>query len=322
MGLSGRALGLTSDNLVAMTIVTPDGRLRRCDLRSEADLFWACCGGGGGNFGVVTSFDFKPHAARRGAWFSLSWPWAQADAALAAWQRFAPHTSDALTSVLVLSAGAGRPQIRAIGQYFGPERQLRALLRPLSAVAGAVPSSGTAGPFALVRRWAGCEDISQAACHATGTARGGQLSRARFAAGSAYVERSLSAAGRATMLTAVERPHPGAGTLILDAYGGAINRVAADSTAFVHRSPLFSVQILTYFGPQGLGAAMSWKREVLRRLRHHVSGAAYQNYIDPDLERWEHAYYGRNLARLREIRTRVDPENLLRFPQSISLAGA
>lgn len=59
-GLSGRELGLTCDNLTALTIVTPDGRLRRCDARTEPDVFWACRGGGGGNFGIVTSFDFKP----------------------------------------------------------------------------------------------------------------------------------------------------------------------------------------------------------------------------------------------------------------------
>jgi FAD/FMN-containing dehydrogenase len=322
MGLSGRAFGLTCDNVQALTIVTPDGRLRRCDARTEEDLFWACRGGGGGNFGIVTSFDFKPRAARRAAWFSLSWPWEQAGAALAAWQRVAPHATDALTSVLVLSAGGGRPQIHAIGQYFGRETQLRAHIRPLTAVAGASLSVGSAAQFALVKRWAGCAQIGRAACHTTGTAAGGRLARARFAAGSAYVERSLSADGRSAILAAVGRPHPGAGVLILDAYGGAINRKAPDATAFVHRSALFSVQILTYFGPQGLAAGLSWKRRVTRLLRHHVSGAAYQNYIDPDLQHWQRAYYGHNLPRLREIRATVDPENLLRFPQSIPLGRA
>ncbi len=103
---------------------------------------------------------------------------------------------------------------------------------------------------------------------------------------------------------------------------GAINRVAADHTAFVHRETLFSVQILTYFGPQGLADGVAWKRHVTHVLRPHVSGAAYQNYIDPDLDGWAHAYYGRNLPRLREIRSAVDPENLMRFPRSIPLAGA
>ncbi len=322
MGLSGRALGLTCDNVTGLTIVTPDGRLLRCDAESHEDLFWACRGGGGGNFGVVTSFEFRTHAARRGAWFSLSWPWGQADAALAAWQRIAPHTSDALTSVLTLTAGGGQPRIQAIGQHLGGERQLRALIAPLTSVAGAVLSTGSAGSFALVKRWAGCADIDLAACHTLGTTRGGQLARASFAASSAYVERPLSGAGRRAMLDSVERPEPGAGVLILDAYGGAINRVAADRTAFVHRAPLFCVQILSYFGADGLAAAARWKRHVARRLHPHATGAAYQNYIDPDLRHRASAYYGANLPRLREIKARVDPENLLRFAQSIRPTGA
>lgn len=313
MGLSGRAHGLTCDNVTGLTIVTPDGRLRRCNARSHEDLFWACRGGGGGNFGVVTSFEFKTHAARRGAWFSISWPWGQADAALAAWQRFAPHTANALTSVLDLGSHGGAPSISARGQYLGRESQLRALLRPLTEVAGAALATGSEGSFALVKRWAGCSDLGRGACDTTGASR----PTARFAAGSAYVDRALDAQGRAAILSAVERPHPGAGMLILDAYGGAINDVPPDATAFVHRSPLFSVQILAYFGPEGIDAGMSWKRGVERRLRPHVSGAAYQNYIDRDLRGWQQAYYGRNLPRLREIRARVDPENLLRFPQSI-----
>lgn len=313
MGLSGRAHGLTCDNLTALTIVTPDGRVRRCHARSHEDLFWACRGGGGGNFGVVTSFEFKTHAARRGAWFSISWPWEQADAALAAWQRFAPHTANALTSVLDLGSHGGAASISARGQYLGRESQLRTLLRPLTEVAGAALATGSEGSFALVKRWAGCSDRGRGACDTMGAAR----PTPRFAAGSAYVERALNAQGRAAILSAVERPHPGAGMLILDAYGGAINDIAPDATAFVHRSPLFSVQIITYFGAAGIDAGMSWKRGVQRRLRPHVSGAAYQNYIDRDLRGWQQAYYGRNLPRLREIRARVDPENLLRFPQSI-----
>jgi len=322
MGLSGRALGLTCDNLRGLTIVTPDGRVRRCDARADDDLFWACRGGGGGNFGIVTSFRFRPHAARRAAWFALAWPWQEADAALAAWQRLAPHAPSALTSVLILEAGGGAPRIRAIGQYLGHERQLRAVLRPLTAVGGASLRSGTASPFALVKRWAGCAHVGRAACHTSASAPGGRLPRARFAAGSAYVERSLSVEGRRAVLAAVERPHPGAGALILDAYGGAINREAPDATAFVHRRALFSVQILTYFDPSGLAAGLSWKRGVAERLRRHASGAAYQNYMDPDLDGWASAYYGRNLPRLREIRSRVDPENLMRFPRSIPLARA
>ena len=62
-GLSGRRFGLTTDNLAAATIVTADGRARRVDANTNEDLYWACRGGGGGNFGIVTSLTFRAHRA-------------------------------------------------------------------------------------------------------------------------------------------------------------------------------------------------------------------------------------------------------------------
>jgi FAD/FMN-containing dehydrogenase len=62
-GLAGRRFGLTSDNLVAARIVTADGRVRHVDADTNEDLFWACRGGGGGNFGVVTSLTLRTHRA-------------------------------------------------------------------------------------------------------------------------------------------------------------------------------------------------------------------------------------------------------------------
>ncbi|HEY2311764.1 MAG TPA: FAD-dependent oxidoreductase, partial [Gaiellaceae bacterium] len=61
VGYAGRKLGLTCDNVVGLSLVTADGKLLECSEREHADLFWACRGGGGGNFGIVTSFEFGTH---------------------------------------------------------------------------------------------------------------------------------------------------------------------------------------------------------------------------------------------------------------------
>ena len=126
-GLSGRRFGLTSDNLRAATIVTADGRARRVSSGAGEDLFWACRGGGGGNFGIATSLTFETHRAAGGSWFFVSWPWSQAAEALAAWQAFAPGAPPALTSIMSLgtSGGSGSPRVTALGQHFGSESALR-----------------------------------------------------------------------------------------------------------------------------------------------------------------------------------------------------
>ena len=315
-GLAGRRVGLTSDNLLAARIVTADGRVRHADADTNEDLFWACRGGGGGNFGIVTALTLRTHRAPGGAWFSVSWPWSQAEEALAAWQRFAPEAPPALTSIFSLgtTGGSGPPRVAAVGQYFGDLAKLRRLVTPLTRVAGASLSSGSSSYFSLMLRWAGCLDGGLAACH--------RSTRSSFFAKSDYFDRRLGPRGRATMIDWIERrqrnPSLGSGALLLDAYGGALNRPAADATAFVHRDMLFSLQYLAYFNGGAAGrASRRWINGVWRALRPHVSGEAYQNYIDPQLEHWQRAYYGSNLERLREIKKQVDPDFRFRFPQAI-----
>jgi FAD/FMN-containing dehydrogenase len=270
--------------VTALSIVTADGDLRRIDAERDADLFWACRGGGGGNFGIVTSFTLRTARARRAAYFTASWPGGLAEEALAAWQRFAPETDDRLTSIFSLSTG---PQARALGVYLGDPGPLRRLLRPLEN-AGASVSVGAGDYLAVQRRFAG------------GTAR------TRFAAKSDYLARRLPAAGRRAAVAAVAG---GPVSLLFDSYGGALNRPARDATAFVHRDSLCSIQY--YAGSEGP------VRRAKRRMRPYVSGEAYQNYIDPELDGWERAYYAENLERLRAVRAAVDPDRVFRFPQAI-----
>ena len=325
-GLSGRRFGLTTDNLRAAVIVTADGRARHVDADSNEDLYWACRGGGGGNFGIVTSMTFKAHRAAGGSWFFIRFPWSQASEALAAWQRFAPHAPPALTSIFTLgtTGGSGPPSVTALGQYFGSQAKLRSLIRPLSRVAGASVSSGSSTMMSLVLRWAGCLSEGYRACHTRGTSPGGQLPRAAFYAKSDYFDEPLPARGRQVMIDWIERrqrtPSEGSGALILDAYGGAYNRPAPDATAFVHRDMLFSLQYGAYFGGSG-AASNAWINGVWRALRPYASGQAYQNYIDPQLATWKRAYYGSNLGRLREIKKQVDPDFLFRFRQAIPPAS-
>jgi FAD/FMN-containing dehydrogenase len=323
-GLSGRRFGLTCDNLLAATIVTADGRARRVDADTGEDLFWACRGGGGGNFGIVTSLTLQTHRSRGAAWFFVRFPWSQAGEALAAWQSFAPAAPPALTSILSLgtSGGSGEPSVTAVGQYFGSESALRRLIRPLSRVSGASVSVGSASTMGLALRWAGCLDQSLRSCHTNGTRPGGRLARASFRAKSDYFDRPLPARGRQPMIDWIERrqrtPSLGSGALLLDAYGGALNRPRPGATAFVHRDMLFSLQYLTYFSGGAAGQASNrWINGVWRALRPFASGQAYQNYIDPQLAGWQRAYYGSNLARLREVKRQVDPDFSFRFRQAI-----
>jgi hypothetical protein len=292
VGFASRLFGLTCDNVRRLTIVTADGRARSCDAAHDADLFWACRGGGGGNFGVVAGFTFRIHPVGTVTTYRIRWPWTDARAAVAAWQSFAPHAPHGHFSVLVLSSGGGSPAISSSGQSFGSEAELRALLQPLLATGAPTVSIRTRSYIEAMHYWAGSSD------------------RSAFAGKSDYALRPLSGAGIATLVRSIEAPV--GGSVILDSYGGAINRVPRAATAFVHRNALFSFQYLATW-PAGL----RWLRRTHAAMRPFVSGFAYQNYIDPELAGWQRAYYGSNYARLQQIKRKYDPGNVFRFRQSI-----
>jgi hypothetical protein len=323
VGFASRKLGTTSDNVLGLRIVTADGRTLTCGPNENADLYWACRGGGGGNFGVVTDFTVRTHPVSGVSTFSIAWPWTNARAVVDEWQRWAPEAPDAVFSVLNLHVARGAaPTIAAAGQFFGGEVELRALLQPLLATGAPTRVSVLARSYMqAVFHWASCGSVR--ACHPAGTP-GGRVPRATFKAKSRYALRPLPAAGVDTIVRAVEAgssvPGLAGGGVLLDSYGGAINRVAAAATAFVHRTARFSLQFSASWadGTQSR-PSLEWLDRFYTVSVPYLSAYAYQNYIDPDLVTWKHAYYGANFARLVQVKRRFDPTNMFRFPQSIPL---
>ncbi len=282
-GVLSRKFGLTCDNLLSAQVVVADGRVLTCDANHNADLFWALRGGGGGNFGIVTSFTFQVH-------------------------------------------------VEVNGVYVGDVSALIPLLNQLTGKINATPASRYVTNSTILDTMlyeAGCYNKTVAQCHLPSQNPSGQLQRDTSAVKSDYFTSILPRQGINNLVDAITRrqsdPNLGNGGIGMDSYGGAINRVAADATAFAHRNAVFSAQYSASWNasdPASVVAANhTWQTNAWQSMRKYASGGAYQNYVDPDLPDWQHAYYGSNLPRLQRVKSTYDPGNLFHFAQSIPLAS-
>jgi hypothetical protein len=328
IGVFGRKYGLTSDNLLSLRAVTADGTHVTADNQRHSDLLWASQGGGGGNFVVATSFTFAVHPMPPVSLFTLQYPWPSAATMLAAWQQWIGSMPDEMWSNCQLySQGAAGYLAQVGGVFCGSPSQLSGLLSTLKSAIATAPLASFQGSndyITAMQIEAGCSGLTVASCHQSPE---GVLSRESYSAKSSYVDSAMNDAQVTKNVEAVvnlqSRAPALGGGLAFDAYGGAINRIAKDATAFVHRDKLACIQATyswsRYTDASQIAAGQEWLTWLGTDVFDPRSGA-YQNYIDPTLSDWKSAYYGSNLERLVKVKRKYDPDGRFSFAQSIPLS--
>ncbi len=332
ISMLGRAYGMACDNMREVEIVTAAGEILTCDAQRHPELFWACRGGGGGNFGIATSFRFQTHPLKSITTMALEWDWAEMPKVLKAWQAWGPKAPDALWSNCRIASSPtdkGLP-VRSTIVFLGSEAELEPLLAGLLAPIGTAPrrTVQTQDGLHAMLSLAGCPLVTVPECHLNLNAGQGTLGRGTYKGTSAFFDRPLSDDAIGTIQRHIELagtlPGINRGSILLDAFGGAIPRVAPADTAFVHRNALFSCQYLVAWS-ENAGAEIdtrgsTWMRDFGLAMRPHSSGGAFVNYIDPDLADWQRAYYGANFDRLVRVKAAYDPTGLFKIPQGIPVA--
>jgi hypothetical protein len=247
--------------------------------------------------------------------YDISWDWADAPAVFEAFQHVIQSAPDEFSARLGVgragnprTGGKGEPTISALGQYFGSKSDLVDLLAP-ALRAGRIKKQ-------LIARWTFWQ-AKDYFFHTT--------PEIAYEVKSAYLDRPLNGHGVDVLLRAVERwpgsRNPDGAGAAMFASGGAINRVSADATAFVHRNSFAVLATETEWTPRDsrrtVARGLAWIERLAADLRPHTNGSAYQNFIDRAQPNWQASYYGRNFRRLTKVKRRYDPANVFRFRQSI-----
>ncbi|MEV7831893.1 FAD-binding protein [Streptomyces subrutilus] len=328
-GLSAftRSWGLAIDHLTGVDIVTADGRLRSVDAHSsgaDRDLYWAMLGGGGGNFGVVTALDYTTVDISDMAFTSIVMRWPMKDMSAliqgwTAWNADPDLPRELRTAIEQLSDRGAPSELVVTGTFIGTPREVQPLLDSLVTAVGRPESDRVAHPVSYV----------QAAAEPERWGWGTVGPRVAFAAKSHIVRRPMTPAAADDMVAAVDRLHrldgvSGAGGLLIESLGGAVNDTAPDATAFPHRSAVGVVQYHSYwheFTPRPhIEQRMQWLRDIHTAMHPHLGTGGYVNGIDPELDDWEAAYHGDNHPRLRRVKAAVDPDQFFTQPQAITPA--
>jgi FAD/FMN-containing dehydrogenase len=311
-GFAARRFGLACDTLLAAHVV---------DLRTlkpaiaDADLLHGLRGAGA-SLAPVTSLQLHTHAVGGVTTFFARYPWSRAGEIVRAFSARCASAPAPLASICSLSTGSGSPAVQVFGQYLGTgtaaARAIGALLP-----AGASLSQTAHSYLDAQLIFAGCLGRTLAQCRPQ--SEGGTLGRDTFAAGSAYIARTLSTADAHSLTQILDaRQATGrSGVLLLDAQGGAIDDAPSAQTSFIHRGMRSSVQILSYGTVAGMASAQGFVDHARATLAPLGNGQAYQNYPDANLKSWRTAYYGGRYADLVALKRQRDPHGLLHFPQAI-----
>jgi FAD/FMN-containing dehydrogenase len=306
-----RKFGLTIDNLVSAEVITADGKRLHADTTENVDLFWAIRGGGG-NFGIVTLFEFELHKVGPQVLAGLVvHPLEDAVSLLKSYRGLVESAPDELTCWAVMRQAPPLPFLPA--EWHGREvlilamcysgditegenaaAGLRALGRPIADVVGPIPFVGWQTAFDPLltpgaRNYWKTHDFTQ-----------------------------LSDDAIAVLVDAVRRlPGPECEIFIFH-LGGAAGRVAAAATAFPQRNAHFGMNVHTRWRESSADVAhVAWAKRLFKETAPFSAGTAYVNFMpDDESERVETAY-GANYQRLAQVKQRYDPTNLFRMNQNV-----
>jgi FAD/FMN-containing dehydrogenase len=296
--------GLAVDNLISAEVVLADGRVVVADEDNEPDLFWAIRGGGG-NFGIVTSFEYRLHPMDMVTAGLVAHPFERAREVLSFYRDL---TADLPDEVVAFGGMVHAPD--------GSGSKLAAIVlmdcRPPGtddAVVTAVKEFGT--PI--------IDAVEPMPYPAANQMMDGGYPKGALNYWKSNFLRAVTDDVLDLMVDRFAEAQSPMDALLLEHFHGALTRVPTTATAYPHRGTAYNLAITSqWMDPALTDACIAWARETFDAMRPHFAEARYSNYLGDD-EGGDPAAaaYGPNLSRLRELKKRYDPENVFHLNQNI-----
>ncbi len=296
--------GLAVDNLVSAEVVTAAGEVVTAGPDEHPDLFWALRGGGG-NFGVVTSFEFRVHPLATVMGGMVAHPLVAAGEVVDFYHRFTKAAPDELTVACSLAQapdGSGANLVALPFCHCGDPAAAKDEVAPLLGFGPPVEQVVEEMPYPVINTLS------------DGGYPGGALNYWK----SAFLI-ELSDAAAEVMVEAMERCPSTLSGILVEHLHGAVTRVEPRATAFPHRDPGYSVLVVAQWTDRADTAAnIAWARDTFEALQPFTAERRYVNYQPADDCGFVHEAYGPNYGRLAAIKRTYDPRNLFRLNHNIT----
>lgn len=304
IGYLNRKYGLACDNLLSADVVTADGRLLRASVEDHEDLFWGLRGGGG-NFGVVTSFHYRLHRVGPVLGGEIIYPLDQAKKVLRFYRDWSTAAPDEVRADATLLSGPQGPALAVIVCYCGPLEEGEKVLRPLRSCGSPIVDTVAPVPYATVQNLL------------TEVFQPGLLHYWK----SGFV-RALSDEAIEAIVDFFTGAVPGFfAAIAIEHLGGAVGRVPPQDTAFGHRDAQHSLLVVRMWqDPAQSEVNIDWARRCYQIAEPFLKGGVYVNYLGDEGESRVMAAYGANYERLAAIKKKYDPANFFCLNQNIKPA--
>ncbi len=294
--------GLAIDNLIAADVVTAEGQFLTANASENADLFWGIRGGSG-NFGIVTSLEYRLHQVGPIYGGAIFFPAAKAKEILHLWREFAAESPDELVNQATsITLPDGTPAFGLAACYCGPVADGERVLRPLKKFA--VPIADQLGPMTYLQIQSMFEPL---------------FPPGRLVYTKSNFLRDLTDDAIEVLAQYVGKsPSPYTFAPFVEHWHGAATRVSPGDTAFPHRQytwNFFAWSIWT--DPAETDKNIRWTRECWEGLRPYLVSGAYGNYVTDEGEAIAREAYGCNYDRLVALKIKYDPTNFFRLNHNI-----